>query len=296
MNSPQEIAKLCVLFGFNKIKRPLLKTFFLSILGGFFIGSGGILSLVCSYHFVGGLAQFYAGITFPIGLILIYCAGAELFTGNCLLIIPLLTSNITLVEMLLTLLIVLIGNFIGAILLSLLIVYSHIPNMFEVNLTELIIKNGMEKCSLGFAEALLKGLLCNFFNCLGIWVGLGGREMRSIILGLYTPIFLFAACGLEHCIANIFYITAGIFASYEYGLDRTVLTWGRLFYKNFIPVLIGNILGGTVMVGGIYYYIYLTDEMTTNPVNDKKEVNSNIDNSNQGIFHNDLSTLKTLNN
>ena len=140
MNPPKEMAKLCIQYGVNLVKRPKIKTFILSIIGGFFLGSGALLSSICSYRYYGGLAQFYAGIVFPIGIVLIYCAGAELFTVNCLLIIPFFTRYITTVEMLLSWLIVFIGNFIGAILLSLLVVYGcHIPNMFEINLAQVVI-------------------------------------------------------------------------------------------------------------------------------------------------------------
>ena len=297
MNSPTEIAQLCILYGVNKVKRPKLKTFILSIIGGCFLGSGALLSSICSYNYYGGQAQFYEGIVFPIGFVFVYCAGAELFTVNSLLIIPFFTKNITLFEMLLSWLIVFIGNFIGAILLSLLVVYGcHIPNMFEVNLAQIVITTGIEKCSLGFGEALIKGLLCNFYNCLGIWVSLGGKEMRSVILGLWTPIFLFVACRLEHCVANIYYITAGLFASYEYGLDNTILNWGRLFYKNLIPVTIGNMLGGVGLVGFAYSYIYLTEEEQTIPKINKKNCQNINESSSQGNIHNDLCTLNSINN
>ena len=199
----------------------------------------------------------------------IYCAGAELFTGNCLLTIPLLNGNITLIEILLNWLISFVGNFIGAILLSVLVVYGHVPNLFNKTLAQIMILTGTEKTKLGFGEAFVKGLLCNFYNCLAIWVSFGGKELRSVILGLWPPIFLFASVNLEHCVANMHYIPAGLFASYEYGLDRPSLSWGRLFYKNLIPVTLGNIIGGGALVGVVYWYIYLgkcgQDSPSSNP-------------------------------
>lgn len=257
MNSPAEIANICLGNGINKVRRPLIKTFVLSIIGGFFLGASSLLSNVCSYNHDGGLGNFYFGIVFPIGIMAIYCAGAELFTGNCLLTIPLLNGNITIIEILLNWLISFIGNFIGAILLSILVVYGHVPNLFDKTLAQIAVATGIQKTTLGFGEALVKGILCNFYNCLAIWVSLGGRELRSVILGLWTPVFLYASCNLEHCVANMYYIPAGLFASYEYGLDRPSLSWGRLFYKNLIPVTIGNIIGGAVLVGIVYWYIYL---------------------------------------
>lgn len=292
MNSPLQIAQLCLYYGINKVNAPKVKTFILSIIGGFFVGAGAALSSICSYNFVGGYSQFYNGLVFPTGIMAVYCAGAELFTGNCLLIIPLLSRNISYLDMLLNWLIVFIGNFIGAILIALLIVYGHLPNMFEVNLAQTFFSIGIEKCSLNFGDAFIKGLLCNFYNCLGIWVSMGGKELRSIIFGLWTPIFLFAVCGLEHCVANMYYITAALFTSYEYGVDSNKLNWGRLFYKNIIPVTLGNIIGGTGLVGAIYWYIYLSDEESKTL--DLQKSNNNAD-STIGELRNDLSTLNEIN-
>ena len=309
MNSPPEIAKLCLQYGINKIEKPKIKIFVLSIIGGIFVGASSLLSNICSYGFYGGRAQFYAGLVFPIGIMAVYCAGGELFTGNCLLTIPFFNGNITWKDLLLNWLITLIGNFIGANLISLLIVYGHITNMFNIMLTEVVINTGIEKCSLNFGDALIKGLLCNFYNCLGIWVSLGGRDMRSVILGMWTPTFLFAACGMEHCVANMYYITAGIFASYEYDLDMMSISWGRLFYKNLIPVIIGNILGGGALVGVFYWYVYLTlDENEIHPnisknletlngnanIINPKDINTN--NESNIELHADMDTINVMNN
>ena len=247
MNSPPEIARLCIIYGVNKLEKPLIKTFFLSIMGGLFIGGSSVLSNICSYNLSGGLAQFYSGIVFPIGTMAVYCAGAELFTGNILLLFALFNGNINLLNMLLNWLITLVGNFICALLVALLVVYGHIPNMFNVHLAQTIITFAIEKVSFNFGEAFIKGLLCNFFNCLAIWVSIGGRDFRSVMAGLWTPIFLYQVCNLDHYVADVYYILAGIFASYEYGLDRISLGWGKLFYKSIIPVAIGNIMGGLVV-------------------------------------------------
>ena len=301
MNSPPEIAKLCIVYGINKLEKPLLKTFVLSIVGGFFVGASSVLSNICSYEYYGGIAQFYSGIVFPIGTMAVYCAGAELFTGNILLLFALFNGNIKVLNMLLNWLITLVGNFIGALLIALLVVYGHIPNMFNVHLAQTIITFAIEKVSFNFGEAFIKGLLCNFFNCLAIWVSIGGRDFRSVMAGLWTPIFLYQVCNLDHYVADVYYILAGIFASYEYGLDRISLGWGKLFYKSIIPVAIGNIMGGLV-VGMGYYYVYIT--------NDAPEIKSNLEklesprlngihNSTNNIIINnepgDLTTLHAMN-
>ena len=297
MNSPYEISKLCLEYGINKANRPKIKAFILSILGGFFIGASSCLSLICSYYYIGGKAQYYNGLVFPIGMAAIYCGGAELYMVNCLLIIPLFVRKITYIQMLLTWLISFIGNFIGSILISLLVVYGHIPNMFQVSLAQNIIINGINKCSLNFAEVFIQGLLCNFYICLGFWVSLGGKELSSIILGLWTPVFISAACDLQHSVANMFYITSALFSSYEYGLDNINLNWGKLFYKNLIPATLGNIVGGC-LIGFTYYYIYLTYDKEkfpniniNNDINSSNNKNNNNDNDINNIINDSQKNL-----
>ena len=258
MYSPYEVGRLLIKYGEYKVKKPIIKILILSIFGAFFIGLSSTFSLICKYNLVEGSSQLYSGLVFPIGIILVHCAGGELITGNIILTIAFFSGKIKILRMLLTWLIVFIGNFIGSILISMLIVYSHIPNMFNVNLAQIIIVNGIEKCTLNFGEIFIRGLLSNFFNCLGIWVAMGAKDMRSFILGLFIPNFVIMAIDLDHCVADMFYVLVGIFACYEYGLDSTEMDWGRLFYKNIIPVLLGSIIGGGLLVAMAYWYIDLT--------------------------------------
>ena len=292
MNSQTHIYKLCNFYGFNKVKTPKVKIFILSVFGGFFVGIGGLASSICKYRFYDGLGQYYSGLVFPIGIMLVYITGAELFTEDSLLIIPFYLKNITLLEMLLTWLIVFIGNFIGAILIALLVAYSHIPNMFEVILAQEIINNGIKKCSINFGEAFIRGLLCNFYNCLAVWVSLGGKELRSFILGLWLPMFVVEACELEHCVANMYYITVGLFTCYEYGLDSTTLTWGRLFYKSLIPVTLGNLVGGCFLIGIGYSFIFYEPDNTSK---ESKNKNNYDGQDSRRDLRNDLNTLNDLN-
>ena len=303
MNSPPEIANLCIAYGINKLQKPYVKIFILSIIGGFFIGASSVLSNICSYNFSGGIAQFYSGLVFPIGTMAVYCAGAELFTGNILLTMAFFNGNVPLLNMLLNWLITLVGNFIGALIVALLVVYGHVPNMFNIHLAQTIILYGIEKVSYNFAEAFIRGILCNFFNCLAIWVSMGGRDFRSVMAGLWTPIFLYQTWNLDHYVADVYYITAGLFASYEYGLDRTSLGWGKLFYKSIIPVALGNIIGGGVL-GMTYYYIYLTKdfpEINSSSQNiESPRLNVTNNSTNNNIIYNDeqpgdLTTLHAMN-
>ena len=149
--------------------------------------------------------------------------------------------------------------------MSLFIVYGHVTNLFDYGLAQSVINTATDKCNLSFGDAFVKGILCNFFVCLAVWLSFGAKDLFSKIAALWTPILLFIACGYEHCVANMFYIPAGLFASYEYGLPRNKLDWGRYFYKNLIPVTLGNICGGSILVGFGYWYIYLTPDSSTIP-------------------------------
>ena len=286
MNSPAEIARNYIDIGVKKVKLPYIKMFLLGVYAGLYIASGGICASVCSFRMTGGDSRFYSGLVFPIGLMLVLCAGAELFTGNCLLIIPLCCKKITIGELLISWLIVYIGNFIGGLFLAILIVYGHVTNLFEKNLAQILVNTAIAKTSLSFGDAFVKGILCNFFVCLSVWLSFGAKDFFSKISALWTPILLFIACGYEHVVANMFYIPAGLFASYEYNLPRLNLNWGRYFYKNIIPVTLGNICGGTILVGLGYWYIYLTPDYSC--CNNSKE---NIGNQNSPQIDNDKNKI-----
>ena len=282
MNSPPEIANAYIEAGIKKVRIPLPKMFVLGIFAGMYIASGGICSLVCSYRLTGGDSRFYSGLVFPIGLMLCLCAGAELFTGNCLLVIPLFCRKILISEMLISWLIVYLGNFLGGLIMALLIVYGHVTHLFDYGLAQVLVTNAISKTTLSFGDAFVKGILCNFFVCLSVWLSFGAKDLFSKIAALWTPILLFIACGFEHCVANMFFIPAGLFASYEYHLSRVKLNWGRYLYKNLIPVTLGNICGGAILVGLGYWYIYLTPDtccqQTPAPIDNKIPPMNNADN------------------
>ena len=260
MYSPAEIARNYINIGIKNVKLPYIKMFILGIYAGMFIASGGICSIVCSYRLTGGDGRFISGLVFPIGLMLVLCAGAELFTGNCLLIIPLCCKKITIGEMLISWLIVYIGNFVGGIIMAFFVVYGHVSNLFENSIAQSLVNTATMKTILSFGDAFVKGILCNFMVCLSVWLSFAAKDFFSKMAGLWTPILLFISCGYEHVVANMFYIPAGLFSSYEYNLPRPDLDWGRLFYKNLIPVTLGNICGGVILVGLGYCYVYLTPD------------------------------------
>ena len=301
MNSCKNVAKLFIIAGTNKVHRPIVKFFILSIFGGFFVGLSSGLSLLCQYNLIEGYSQFYKGMVFPIGIIIVYCGGGELITGNCLLTVAFFSGKITILEMLLSWLIVLVGNFIGCLLVALLIVYSHIPNMFNVNMAKIIIDTGNAKSASNFGEAFILSLLANYLSCLGLWIAMIGREMKSVILALFIPNFVLMALDLNHLVADMYYIFAGLFTCYEYGLDVTEMGWGKLFYKIIIPELLGSLIGGGILVGVIYWYIFIFKEEGEITVN-KNKINNNEnikENDKKAIINEknlDFSSLKMINN
>ena len=301
MNSCKNVAKLFIIAGMNKVHRPIVKFFILSIFGGFFVGLSSGLSSLCQYNLLEGYSQFYKGMVFPIGIILVYCGGGELITGNCLLTTAFFSGKITILEMLLSWLIVLVGNFIGCLLVALLIVYSHIPNMFNVNMAKIIIDTGNAKSASNFGEAFILSLLANYLTCLGLWIAMIGREMKSVILALFIPNFVIMALDLNHLVADMYYIFAGLFTCYEYGLDVTEMGWGKLFYKIIIPELLGSLIGGGILVGVIYWYIFIFKEEGEITVN-KNKINNNEnikENDKKAIINEknlDFSSLKMINN
>lgn len=165
---------------------------------------------------------------------MVLLAGSELFTGNSLLVMPLLRGDIRPIQMLRNWLIVYAGNFLGALLVAWMVTASGI---FDA-ISPLVVSTAAAKASLPFAQALLRGVLCNFLVCLAVWMGLTAKSAGGKIAALFFPVFLFVLCGFEHCVANMYYIPAGLFLV----RDGSV-TWVGLAH-NMLPVTLGNLIGG----------------------------------------------------
>ena len=285
MNSPKEIAQNYIATGVAKTKYPIVKMLMLGALAGMFIALAGAgASIAPATMITASTAKLISGLIFPAGLAMVLIAGSELFTGNCLIIIPVLQKEATVGAMLKNWLFVYIGNFIGSILVALLTVYSGTFSLFGNAAAVSLIKTAVAKVSFSFSDALLRGVLCNFLVCIAVWISFAAKDIVGKVAGLFFPIMLFILCGYEHSIANMFYIPAGLFASKnaaylaaytttESILKLDPLTWGSLFTKNLIPVTIGNIIGGAVFVGAAYWFIYLhdTEKKASSPAGGKKK-------------------------
>lgn len=261
MNSPQEIASNYIQIGINKTQTPAFRTFLLAIMAGIFIALGGSGATAASATITNAsAAKLISGCIFPAGLVMVLLAGSELFTGNCLICISVFSKKVPVLDMVKNLVIVFAGNLVGGILIDLLLVQGHTMSLFGNGFAETAISIASAKVSLSFTECLIRGIMCNIFVCLAVWVATAAKDVAGKILALYLPILIFVVLGFEHCVANMYYIPVAIFTAQAYGLDPQGVTWAG-FAGNMIPVTIGNIIGG-VFIGFMYWMIYLKDQKT----------------------------------
>jgi len=269
--SPKEIASYTVDTGIKKVKNSTMNLLLLGILAGAFIAFASQGSNMASYILFSkpetvGLGKALAGAIFGTGLMLVIIAGGELFTGNTLIVAGVLDKKVRLSEMLRNWFIVYIGNFIGSLFIAFMIVKSGQLHTGGNLLGGVTIKIASYKSSLGFMPAVYLGIMCNWLVCLAVWMSYGAKDIAGKILAIFFPIWLFITSGFEHSIANMYYIPAGILAKSDsalvlasgLGIDAlSKLSWLTFITKNLIPVTLGNIIGGSLFVGAVYYYTYI---------------------------------------
>lgn len=265
--TPEDVARSMVETSKKKASLGMLQMWILGILAGVYIGFGAHLCTMVSHdlsQYLGyGFTKFIAGSVFTVGLMLVIIGGAELFTGNCLIFTAVATGDVQIKDMLKNWLIVYIANFVGAMLLVLIVYYSGLwkVNNYGAGLSAL--NTATAKVNISFLEAFCRGIGCNWLVCLAVWLAAAGKDSISKIFGIYFPIMAFVASGFEHSIANMFFIPIGIFLKNNPEIiDRTFgcvsnLTWDGFILNNLVPVTLGNIVGGALFVGGAYYLVYL---------------------------------------
>lgn len=263
MLSPSAIAEKYVGIGKTKAAMSAGKMFVLALMAGFFIASAGASAVIASCAVDNAsVSRLVNALIFPAGLVMVVLAGSELFTGNCLMMISALKKEIRFLSYIRCLAIVYIGNLLGALFFSALFVYSHTPSLYSGMLAKTLVSTAATKTSLAFFDAFMRGILCNILVCIAVWIALGAQSAASKVIGLYPPIFVFVLGGYEHSVANMFYIPAGIFTAYEYGIEADGLSFLTFFVNNLIPVTLGNIVGGALIVAGCYYFAYLRESTT----------------------------------
>ncbi len=239
--TPKETSDSLILTGQNKAKMSTEKRLLMSIMAGIYISLGAQAYMV-SYSI-----PFLRAAIFPVGLMLIVIVGGELFTGNCLMTFALVQKKITYGEYFKTLIQVFIGNFIGSLIIVMMLYFSGIYK--NPKLIESILSVAHSKLSLTFIEAFIRGILCNILVSLGVWFATTAKDTTGKLLGCWFPVMLFVFCGYEHCVANMFLLPMGAI------FDSSV-TFSQIFLNNLIPVTIGNFVGGGILIPLVYNRIY----------------------------------------
>jgi len=257
--SPKEIAARVETIGVAKARLPLLSMLMLSVLAGAFIGLGALyFVLVKSDPSLGFAAsQVLGGVAFALGLILVVVAGAELFTGNNLLAMAWADGKISTLDLLRNWAIVCVGNFIGAAGLALLVFLSRHSEMNNGAIAQEYLAISIAKVAMPFWTAFFNGILCNVLVCMAVWMALAGRSVIDKAVAIVFPISAFVAAGFEHSVANMYIIPlAMLLQTFENnGVTANTVTWVG-FFSNLVPVILGNIIGGSVLVGLVYHVIY----------------------------------------
>lgn len=272
---PQEMAEKAEMIGVRKSETPFFAMFTLSILAGAFIGLGAMFSTITAAGTSSlpyGVARLLIGLTFCIGLVLVIVGGAELFTGNNLVVMAWASGKVSTRSLLHKWVIVYFGNFVGSIGLAAMVFFTRQYALNAGSVGEAALKIASSKVSLGFFQAIMLGVLCNVLVCLAVWLSYSARSATDKVLVIIFPVTAFVAASFEHCVANMYFIPYAIFIkSFDPSFVTTLtdrapelsrLSWSSFFVHNLLPVTIGNIIGGAGLVAATYWFVYLSKKRT----------------------------------
>ncbi len=246
----------------KKTQQSVLNLTVLGIFAGVYIGFGAQLATLVTHDlatYVGlGMSKLIGGAVFSVGLMLVVIAGAELFTGNNLILLSVLDRQVRIRALLRNWTIVYIANFAGALLLVLLMYWSGLWKTGGGAVGLAALKVADAKVNLTFLEAFSRAILCNWLVCLAVWMAVSARDVVGKIFAVFFPIMAFVASGFEHSIANMYFIPIGLAMKWQgLGEASANLTIGGMFVKNLIPVTLGNIVGGAFFVATLYWIVYV---------------------------------------
>ena len=281
---PAEMAQRAELLGVRKSEMPFLTMFALAILAGIYIAMGAIFATTVSAgsmvvkapdgavaftaRLPFGVVRLLTGLVFCLGLILVIVGGAELFTGNNLIVMAWASGKVSTVALLRNWGIVYVGNFIGAVGTAVMLYLSKQYTFGDGAVGRVALTIASSKVNIDFIPALALGLLCNALVCLAVWMCYSARSTIDKILAIIFPISAFVAAGFEHSVANMYFVPIGLFikqfdpafsekVAATAGIDLSGLSWGAFLAHNLLPVTIGNIIGGSVFVAAVYWAIFL---------------------------------------
>lgn len=254
--SPPEIINVAGKMAVEKDGYSTPKILTLSFMAGAYIAFGGVLAVLVGGGVPGiakenpGIAKFLFGAMFPVGLMMVVMAGAELFTGNNAFFLPnVLSKKQKWSAPLRNWGLVYIGNFIGSVFVAFFLV--HLTNVLAQDPWADVVQNmAISKVESPFYKIFLKGIGANWLVCLALWMGMSAQHTSGKILALWWPIMAFVVMGFEHCIANMFFVPLAIF-------EGAPISWGSFIINNLIPATLGNIIGGAFFVGTLYWYAYV---------------------------------------
>jgi len=259
INTPPQIVDIAGKIAIEKDRFSFKKIFILSFLAGAYIAFGGLLSIVIGGGIPSiveqnpGIAKFLFGAAFPVGLMLVLLAGAELFTGNNAYFMPaVLERKLKWNSLLKNWGLVYFGNFFGAIFVAYFL--THLTGAISHDPWKSTVLNlAISKTSNPFFVTFLKGIGANWLVCLAMWLSISAKQTSGKILGMWWPVMAFVVFGFEHSIANMFFIPLAIF-------EGAHITWGSFIVDNLIPTTLGNIFGGSFFVGTLYWYLYMSKD------------------------------------
>ncbi len=269
MNTPAEVIETNINAGVVKANLSLGKMILLGIMAGAFIAIGASSSNVAVHSIADvGLARILAGCIFPVGLMMIVVIGGELFTGNCLMIMGVLDKKFKASMMVRNLIVVYLSNLAGALIVDAIVFYSGQFDYTGGALGAYTIKVALTKATMSYDKAFFSGIMCNVLVCSAILAATAAKDIAGKLLAVFFPICAFVTAGFEHCVANMYYIPAGIFAASNpdyvakagelYGISTeqcASVSIGGLVH-NLVPVTLGNIVGGSVFLGCMCFFIY----------------------------------------
>ena len=269
---PHEMTEKTEVIGVRKTTLKFFPLFVLAVLAGAFIALGAMFATVTAAGasvLPYGLARLVMGLAFCIGLILVVVGGAELFTGNNLIVMAWASHKVKTTSLLHNWAIVYIGNFVGSVGTAALIFLTRQYTFGGGSVGETALKIASSKTQLGFIQAVVLGILGNVLVCLAVWLTYSARTTADKIMAIIFPITTFVAASFEHSIANMYFIPYAMFIKQfdqafvtslaEKAPDLSGLTWSTFFLRNLIPVTIGNIIGGAGLVAAVYWFVYLSD-------------------------------------
>ena len=286
---PSEMARRAEQTGVRRASMDVLSIFVLSLLAGAFISFGAIFATTVTAGSISigpagdgaamtaalpyGITRLLTGLVFSVGLIMVVVGGAELFTGNTLLIMAWASRKVTTRAVLLNWVVAFTGNCIGTVGTAALLFLSTQYTFGNGAVGLVALNTANSKAALAFVPALTLGILCNALVCVAVWMCFSARTTIDRVVTVVPPIAAFAAAGFEHSIANAYFLPIGLFIkagapdSFWASIGRTAadfpaLTWSNFLIGNLLPVTIGNIIGGSLMVGAVYWFVYLRTART----------------------------------